>query len=632
MITIDTELKRLLSRAEIEPVVVVDIQTDTTTHTYYTASNKLYNGYPNIVSKISSISLTADIEDFSSQVGGLTVDFVDEGAGNGTLRTLLNSEYLRNKSLHIKFGTHGVDLSDFVPVWSGVITDVIPLPGSLKIKGKTADYYNNKEARSFNIAVGNKHPRQYIWTAFYIDGIDTTNIDLDIFTPWYNWDERFLNVYGSEEIVQEDISTRDLIEQMCLQLRAWFVAREDGTFDLKQYDSTDSIVDTWYEEDIADIEYEIIYNNIKNSASAYFKEWDPDQCDAATSTYVAIDRRRDRLDTTAASDTGSISGSFEVWYEFDIEHNNKIGVLGSAMTSSQTTLPLSSEYITGNRYTRNGGFHGFVNADSNDMISPGTYYYLFDYTTDYIRFEFDDGVYGTDLYLTGNPSTQAEFRDDWYDRITSEFNFAQLMVKKGTGTDYNIYLAAGPLYNMVHTTTNAASHIWTVSWRTPDSSSAPIIDVGGEHMTWTGTPTFTSANRVTVYDQIGPLFADTIKKVTSTFIATLPTVTRGALSTSAAAHSAGDSVYDITTYYKLLNYYIERFKYGCPIINLRTNLSKIDVQLLDFVSLELLDIHWKTQDGITDSDISSYKWQVISKSFDLFSSKPSIKWKLAYVG
>lgn len=83
---------------------------------------------------------------------------------------------------------------------------------------------------------------------------------------------------------------------------------------------------------------------------------------------------------------------------------------------------------------------------------------------------------------------------------------------------------------------------------------------------------------------------------------------------------------DITIPRALAERTVTRFADGCPIIELRTNLGQLDVQLGDVVTVTWPAFVWYGVDGAT----TALKWQVVGKEVDLHADEPSIKWRLAF--
>jgi hypothetical protein len=114
------------------------------------------------------------------------------------------------------------------------------------------------------------------------------------------------------------------------------------------------------------------------------------------------------------------------------------------------------------------------------------------------------------------------------------------------------------------------------------------------------------------------------------------TVVRGQLGTTAVAHKkngitgvAGDmqhtQVWDITCEVDSATKTLNRFKYGCPIVEFETHCHKMPLQQADCVTLVYPGFVSYGKDGVT----TSTTWEIVSKELDPMASPPRIKWRLA---
>lgn len=114
---------------------------------------------------------------------------------------------------------------------------------------------------------------------------------------------------------------------------------------------------------------------------------------------------------------------------------------------------------------------------------------------------------------------------------------------------------------------------------------------------------------------------------------TFTNVTRAQLGTSATAHYGQldttrecSIVYDITILVHLFDSLLQRFKNGCPIVQLDTLLTKYEYQIGDLVTLTTDKFIAFGYDGIT----SAVKWEIVGKEAILFDGQPRIRWTLAF--
>ncbi len=87
-------------------------------------------------------------------------------------------------------------------------------------------------------------------------------------------------------------------------------------------------------------------------------------------------------------------------------------------------------------------------------------------------------------------------------------------------------------------------------------------------------------------------------------------------------------VHDITPIALLAIELLQRFAFGCPVLELDTLLTKYQVQIGDLVTFPWDKFVDYGLDGLT----TTQKWEVVSKEVDIFANPPRIKWRLAYAG
>lgn len=100
---------------------------------------------------------------------------------------------------------------------------------------------------------------------------------------------------------------------------------------------------------------------------------------------------------------------------------------------------------------------------------------------------------------------------------------------------------------------------------------------------------------------------------------------RGALGTTAAAHTAGSRVFDVTIPVYMASSRIDRFGDGLHKVSCQLNAWEHSIQVGDIGTITESTFVAFGKDGLTTAD----KWEVISKSFDQASSPPLVNLILA---
>jgi hypothetical protein len=108
------------------------------------------------------------------------------------------------------------------------------------------------------------------------------------------------------------------------------------------------------------------------------------------------------------------------------------------------------------------------------------------------------------------------------------------------------------------------------------------------------------------------------------------TVVRAQLGTAELRHplradNAHTMVRDVTALVDAGTKTLERFKYGCPIVEFATPAHKMALQQGDTVTLVYPDFIAYALDGVT----TATTWEIVGKECDLMASPPQIKWLLA---
>jgi len=108
----------------------------------------------------------------------------------------------------------------------------------------------------------------------------------------------------------------------------------------------------------------------------------------------------------------------------------------------------------------------------------------------------------------------------------------------------------------------------------------------------------------------------------------LNTINRAQLGTTASAHENSQTwVYDITPLVILFDELLARFKYGAPIVEFQTLMTKYKYQTGDMIALTKKQFLAYGLDGLSDE-----KFEIVGKEPRTFEGEPSIAWVLAHAG
>lgn len=129
-----------------------------------------------ILSSVTNISRKVDPITRKTSSGTMTLEVVDEG----TIRNWAGRFSLFNKKVHIKLGFEGVAVGDFLTVFVGVITEILPGEGVIVIK--LADEIFNLERRKFGGNFIGKHPLE-VAKQLIEYGAETTSTTAADFNP-----------------------------------------------------------------------------------------------------------------------------------------------------------------------------------------------------------------------------------------------------------------------------------------------------------------------------------------------------------------------------------------------------------------------------------------------------------------
>ena len=129
-----------------------------------------------ILSNITNISRKVDPVTRKTSSGTMTLEIVDEG----TIRNWAGRFALFNSKVHIKLGFDGMATGDYLTVFVGVISEILPGEGVLVIR--LADEIFNLERRKFGGQFINKHPLE-VASQLIQHGAETTSLTSADFDP-----------------------------------------------------------------------------------------------------------------------------------------------------------------------------------------------------------------------------------------------------------------------------------------------------------------------------------------------------------------------------------------------------------------------------------------------------------------
>ena len=257
-----------------------------------------------VLSTVTNISRKVDPITRKTSSGTMTLDIIDDG----TVRNWATRFTLFNAKVHIKLGFEGMATGDYLTVFVGVITEILPGEGVIVIK--LSDELFNLERRKFGGKFIGKHPlevaKQLIeygaeTTATTAADFNPTNYSGSIshfnmtsvsIKPYYehladvarsaeaNGSDTVLSpvglgrsgrYYGTTEPIghaptadEKFVNVRPIIDEIAQFCGVTFYADETGAIRAKLYDSTTASVRTLTEDDYDTIEQSNAYGGVIN--------------------------------------------------------------------------------------------------------------------------------------------------------------------------------------------------------------------------------------------------------------------------------------------------------------------------------------------------------------------------------
>jgi hypothetical protein len=566
------------------PVVVADFDLDANPigtyriHNFGGILSGLSESNNAILSSVTNISRKVDPITRKTSSGTMTLEVIDDG----TIRNWAGRKTLFNAKVYIKLGFDGVAIGDYLTVFVGVITEVLPGNGVIVIK--LADEIFNLERRKFGGKFISKHPlevaKQLIeygaeTTATTAADFDPTNYSTSIshfnmtsvsIKPYYEHladmarsaeangsDTTFSPVglgrtgryYGTTESIghaptadEKFVSVRPIIDEIAQFCGITFYVDETGSIRAKLYDSTTASARTLTADDYDELEQTNAFGGVVNQI------------------IVGIENSQQSA-TYRRKDSTSLATFGEKTLKVTAGHLAPISFVGSATLFDPTTYTVE---LDGGMITGFSGVRGSIAVTA----SP------------------------TNGYLH-TPATHAAL---------SASRVATLAFAKLSATDAQIgecnsavsinYHDAGVMERVAHFA------------NTDDDGSA-----GG----------------------------DSIKAVQNAKF-NVTQVSGSTIATDEADdpdRADGMEIIDCTILKRFSDEVLTRFANGAITVEFRTSLRHADLQLGDFVDFETDKLLLSGADFDDDSISITAKFEIVEKEFDITSDVPSVKFTACQV-
>ena len=566
------------------PVVVADFDLDANPigtyriHNFGGILSGLSESNNAILSSVTNISRKVDPITRKTSSGTMTLEVIDDG----TIRNWAGRKTLFNAKVYIKLGFDGVAIGDYLTVFVGVITEVLPGNGVIVIK--LADEIFNLERRKFGGKFISKHPlevaKQLIeygaeTTATTAADFDPTNYSTSIshfnmtsvsIKPYYEHladmarsaeangsDTTFSPVglgrtgryYGTTESIghaptadEKFVSVRPIIDEIAQFCGITFYVDETGSIRAKLYDSTTASARTLTADDYDELEQINAFGGVVNQV------------------IVGIENSQQSA-TYRRKDSTSLATFGEKTLKVTAGHLAPISFVGSATLFDPTTYTVE---LDGGMITGFSGVRGSIAVTA----SP------------------------TNGYLH-TPATHAAL---------SASRVATLAFAKLSATDAQIgecnsavsinYHDAGVMARVAHFA------------NTDDDGSA-----GGDSIKAVQNAKFnvtqSSGSTIATDEADDPDRAD------------------------------GMEIIDCTILKRFSDEVLTRFANGAITVEFRTSLRHADLQLGDFIDFETDKLLLSGADFDDDSISITAKFEIVEKEFDITSDVPSVKFTACQV-
>lgn len=528
--------------------------------------------YPVAISAVSSIGIEIDPLTRAMQTSECVVDVLD-----GFIRPILVNNRLRGMKASVTFGFKGIAESDFLAMFSGPIGDIAPdgLRDSGVVSISIMDLMSIFEDRKLVGSWFNTHPLTILY-----DGASpgrsilsqcgynsSTFVDEASFNPE---DARYVDTIShwcmskvSPNDIFQPVSAAALVGDLCQLMVGSIVADENGVLAFRLFDPAGSAVAAFTVDDI-------LPGSFKQS---------PVDANVVNRINLRLAGGRVRVIDREASDT--MSGNY-VGKDFDvgeriIEINDSDSQTAYAYPG-QTSRILSHDLDTVFCPLTDTPLRGNLTAGSTSMFIVGE---VHGWTGR--RGLIHTGPTDITTALSQHASATISATRPGYFLIdnVNELGGSTEIVKAEAATTYPTSVDGYPQY-----------------------MQAKINDF------WVEDPAY-SWSYQNYWCQI-----------------TLSSMTRGQFGTTAQAHDSGwyyDKVWDVTPSVSAAEKILQRFKYGCPVVEFETPINRMQIQIADIVTLTYPHFVGYGKDGVTTSST----WEVVGKEVDLIASPPKIKWILA---
>lgn len=225
-------------------------------------------GYSSSIDAVESLAMTIDPMTRVFSVGQVEITFNDDGA----LRSLLERTFPRGRTLTIKLGTATLPIASFETLGKYVITDYRPSPGQIVIDcEEPPSRLADSQVAGHIIDV---HP--YAMLLWLLDNAnvpdefrDDASLDSTADADVSHWSvsrtSLLARMFGRPEMSTNIITStkaKDLFDSLLTLVQGSYIGNEDGTYSFRRYDGSAAVVRTLTADDIDDVEYRGMTENL----------------------------------------------------------------------------------------------------------------------------------------------------------------------------------------------------------------------------------------------------------------------------------------------------------------------------------------------------------------------------------
>ena len=534
-------------------------------------------GAPTLVS-LSDISREIDVWEGTGTVNTISVDVLSDSYS----REMLVNQGTRGAYAVVKIGPDDGS-STRLNVFVGTVIEVIPRPGIINIKMKSAQRVL-ADLQVYAKKWGNQHPLEMITYLFSDAGLSTTFYNSSSFA--YDSDltrshfvcghETYLSAFDPcADLKKHKVDT--LVMAIAPLLNGVLTTRESGKIEFIVFDTSASVDHVWGMDDIFDFQVKKLYDSIINEVTvegSYSVETQAAEDARASIAQFGGEAQAAKVDLSSLNSTFSNA----VFRIRDTASKTLFGTVfpaGLAKTAYTASARLGLTWIGGHAEA----FSAMTAA------SPGV----------------GDSFIVNDYLVHNMCGTRATF-----DSVTQTFSQSANALLSDSRLGYLLV-------------------------------DREIIKVDrcviGNYFSWISYQYLNSSGTKILIPPISDS-APAAEK-TEGWAAVVPNsasyrvLERGVSGGDAATtHDARSIVYDITMLMDAAQFRLSRAAYGCPEISFKTDLSKIDAQVGDIVTLvvpkELFCSYGNEGIG------STMKWQITGKKMILLDDKPHIDFTLTF--